>query len=279
VTIAATTPGAAQRVRWRRSGWGRARTGIGGRVRQRLRRSRQPQSRRQGPIDHSCGMLLRRSRPSRSFADEHTSDRSQMNVLFHSAFTSLSACDSTSVALNRSVPRTVAPSIARWRAALRWKEVPTRGERSAAEPASCRVSLFNHLGGKTCSPRPAKFVGGRFQRREKRVSVERARRRSVRERRHDARGCARNRGRGSQSAQVAGWWWADAPRTPHARPIVGAPRLLGRTVDRTAGGLGSREIIGRVAERVGFEPTVRSPVHLISSQARSATPAPLRREV
>ena len=34
-----------------------------------------------------------------------------------------------------------------------------------------------------------------------------------------------------------------------------------------------------VAERVGFEPTVRSPVHLISSQARSATPAPLRRAV
>ena len=31
-----------------------------------------------------------------------------------------------------------------------------------------------------------------------------------------------------------------------------------------------------LAERVGFEPTVRSRVHLISSQARSATPAPLR---
>ena len=30
-----------------------------------------------------------------------------------------------------------------------------------------------------------------------------------------------------------------------------------------------------MAERVGFEPTVRSRVHLISSQARSATPAPL----
>ena len=34
-----------------------------------------------------------------------------------------------------------------------------------------------------------------------------------------------------------------------------------------------------VAERVGFEPTVRSPVHLISSQALSATQPPLRREV
>ena len=31
-----------------------------------------------------------------------------------------------------------------------------------------------------------------------------------------------------------------------------------------------------VAERVGFEPTVRSRVHLISSQARSAAPAPLQ---
>ena len=31
-----------------------------------------------------------------------------------------------------------------------------------------------------------------------------------------------------------------------------------------------------VAERVGFEPTVRVSVHLISSQARSTTPAPLR---
>ena len=30
-----------------------------------------------------------------------------------------------------------------------------------------------------------------------------------------------------------------------------------------------------VAERVGFEPTVRVSVHLISSQARSTTPAPL----
>ena len=34
-----------------------------------------------------------------------------------------------------------------------------------------------------------------------------------------------------------------------------------------------------VAERVGFEPTVRLLAHLISSQARSATPAPLRRPV
>ena len=34
-----------------------------------------------------------------------------------------------------------------------------------------------------------------------------------------------------------------------------------------------------VAERVGFEPTVRLLAHLISSQARSATPAPLRRAV
>ncbi len=31
-----------------------------------------------------------------------------------------------------------------------------------------------------------------------------------------------------------------------------------------------------LAERVGFEPTVRKTVHLISSQARSTTPAPLR---
>ena len=30
-----------------------------------------------------------------------------------------------------------------------------------------------------------------------------------------------------------------------------------------------------MAERVGFEPTVRKTVHLISSQARSTTPAPL----
>ena len=30
-----------------------------------------------------------------------------------------------------------------------------------------------------------------------------------------------------------------------------------------------------VAERVGFEPTVRFPVHSISSAASSATPAPL----
>ena len=30
-----------------------------------------------------------------------------------------------------------------------------------------------------------------------------------------------------------------------------------------------------LAERVGFEPTVRKTVHLISSQARSTTPAPL----
>ena len=31
-----------------------------------------------------------------------------------------------------------------------------------------------------------------------------------------------------------------------------------------------------MAERVGFEPTEPRGVHLISSQARSATPAPLR---
>ena len=31
----------------------------------------------------------------------------------------------------------------------------------------------------------------------------------------------------------------------------------------------------KLAERVGFEPTVRKTAHLISSQARSTTPAPL----
>ena len=33
-----------------------------------------------------------------------------------------------------------------------------------------------------------------------------------------------------------------------------------------------------LAERVGFEPTVRFPVHSISSAASSATPAPLQGE-
>ncbi len=34
-----------------------------------------------------------------------------------------------------------------------------------------------------------------------------------------------------------------------------------------------------MAERVGFEPTVRFPIHSISSAASSATPAPLRRGI
>jgi hypothetical protein len=34
-----------------------------------------------------------------------------------------------------------------------------------------------------------------------------------------------------------------------------------------------------LAERVGFEPTVRFPVHSISSAASSATPAPLLKEL
>ena len=48
--------------------------------------------------------------------------------------------------------------------------------------------------------------------------------------------------------------------------------LAGRT-DKCAG---ISVATDELAERVGFEPTVRSRVHLISSQARSATPAPLR---
>jgi hypothetical protein len=38
------------------------------------------------------------------------------------------------------------------------------------------------------------------------------------------------------------------------------------------------EIRNRMAERVGFEPTVRFPVHSISSAASSTTPAPLREQ-
>ncbi len=51
------------------------------------------------------------------------------------------------------------------------------------------------------------------------------------------------------------------------RMVRGSVRLQGR-LSRLEGLV--------LAERVGFEPTVRSRVHLISSQARSATPAPLR---
>ena len=45
---------------------------------------------------------------------------------------------------------------------------------------------------------------------------------------------------------------------------------------RGNGGERRSHFCSRVAERVGFEPTVRLRAHLISSQARSTTPAPLR---
>ena len=71
---------------------------------------------------------------------------------------------------------------------------------------------------------------------------------------------------------------------------LGTPPPVGRCrgLDSTPGGLvhtpaSSKHKKGPawgplsyLAEGVGFEPTVRKTVHLISSQARSTTPAPLR---
>src|SRR4029453_13952228 len=62
-------------------------------------------------------------------------------------------------------------------------------------------------------------------------------------------------------------------------PIVNLPNsdyLLLSTYKST---IGNQKSAMRLAERVGFEPTERFPVHSISSAASSTTPAPLQKSI
>ena len=68
------------------------------------------------------------------------------------------------------------------------------------------------------------------------------------------------------------------PSMTSRSPISGVRATPAADVFKWRGNGGERRshLCSRVAERVGFEPTVRLRAHLISSQARSTTPAPLR---